>query len=286
MSVFELLGGDVMRGIGVRHRLLCAAAALLLFAACILPVFGTDTDYADGQVLFAARYGDYNSIRDTGLQFGTSSWQGASADLTEDRLCIRSSSDQKTYLLLPEEIPHTATYTILFEFRFSEVMETRGYCGFLLSSSGDAPSNRTELLLRADGTCDGAGQFGEAITAALAGGEYVRVEIPVRHGMMTEITTSVGENRETLELGNARIIPDGRRGFVLRNASCDIRMVKIVCGVDYESETGFYADNSYIAPPAEGEGPLSPPTGDGWWLPMVPVILCGAILWRKQRRCA
>lgn len=274
-----------MHGIrSVVRRLLWSSVCLLLCCACVSPALAADPTYTDGEVLFASRYGEYTSLRDTGVRFGTASWTGCDAALAEEYLRIRSSSDQKTYLLLPAEIPHTDTYTVVFTFRFSQVLEDRGYCGFLLSSSGDAPSNRTELILRANGVCDNAGQFGEAVTAALSGGQDVRVEIPVRHGMLTEITASVGDSRETLPFENVRAVPDGRRGFVFRNASCDLREVKIVCGVDYASETGFYAENSYIAPPSEGMDPISPPTFDGWWLPAIPGILSGVILWGMRRR--
>ena len=142
-----------------------------------------------------------------------------------------------------------------------------------------------EVILRASGACVQAGQFGKKIAAALADGEDVRVEIPIRHGMMTEITATAGSVRETLKLENVRAVPEGRRGFVFRNASCDIREVKIVCGVGYKEETGFYAENSYIAPPT-WEEPISPPTFDGWWLPAVPAILSGVILWAERRRRA
>jgi hypothetical protein len=97
-----------------------------------MPVFASDT-YTDGEVLFAARYGDYKSLRDTGVRLGTSSWEESRVSLADGYLRIHSSSDKKTYLLLPEEIPHTDTYTVVFTFRFSEVAEERGYCGFLLS---------------------------------------------------------------------------------------------------------------------------------------------------------
>ena len=263
-------------------RLFCVGVCLLLCCAWVMPVFASDT-YTDGEVLFAARYGDYTSLRDTGVRLGTSSWEGGGVRLEDGYLRIHSSSDQKTYLLLPEEIPHTDTYTVVFTFRFSEVAEERGYCGFLLSASGDAPSNRTELIFRANGESDKTGQFGDGIRTALAGGEEVRMEISVRHSMLTEITAVAGDVSETLKLENVRAVPTGRRGFVFRNASCDIREIKIVCGVGYEKETGFYAENSYVAPPGEGTDPVAPPTSDVWWLPAVPAILSGAILCRKRR---
>lgn len=273
-----------MHGIhGFMKRLVCAGVCILLCCAWVMPVFASDS-YTDGEVLFAARYGDYTSLWDTGVRLGTSSWEGSGVRLEDGYLRIQSSSDQKTYLLLPEEIPHTDTYTVIFTFRFSDLPEERGYCGFLLSSSGDAPSNRTELIFRADGKSDRTGQFGEAVTTALGGGDDVRMEISVRHGMLTEITAVAGDVSETLKLENVRAVPDGRRGFVFRNASCDIREIKIVCGVDYETETGFYAENSYIAPPAGDTEPVAPPTSDVWWLPALPAIVSGLILCRKRRR--
>ena len=264
-------------------RLFCVGVCLLLCCAWVMPVFASDT-YTDGEVLFAARYGDYKSLRDTGVRLGTSSWEESRVSLADGYLRIHSSSDKKTYLLLPEEIPHTDTYTVVFTFRFSEVAEERGYCGFLLSASGDAPSNRTELLFRANGESDKTGQFGDGICTALADGEEVRMEISVRHSMLTEITAVAGDVSDTLKLENVRAVPTGRRGFVFRNASCDIREIKIVCGVGYEKETGFYAENSYVAPPGEGTDPVAPPTSDVWWLPAIPAILSGAILCRKRSR--
>lgn len=268
----------------VLKRLLCAGVCLVLCCAWILPVFSSDPVYGDGEVLFASRYGEYTSLRDTGVRFGTSSWSGGRVTLADGYLRVASSSDQKTYILLPEEIPHTDTYTVIITFRFSDVVEARGYCGLLLSSSGDAPSNRMEVILRANGECDKTGNFGEDIASALAAGQDVRVEIPIRHGMMTEITAVAGDVSETLTMENVRAVPDGRRGVVFRNASCDIREVKIVCGVDYETESGFYSENSYIAPPSEDVEIVAPPTFDGWWLPAVGVVLGGAGLWRIRRR--
>lgn len=271
----------------VKNRLFGLFLALLVCGVCMLPLSAADADYADGEVLFAARYGEYTALRDTGLRFGTSSWQGARADLADGSLCVRSASDQKTYLLLPAEIPFMDTYTIVYEFRFSEIAEPGGYCGFILTSSGDAPSNRTELLLRASGACDGAGQFGEAISAALAAGDVIRVTIPIRHGMMSEIRVTAGDHDETLKMLNVRTVAQGRRGFVFRNASVDIRTVKIISGVDYETETGYYAEHSYIAP-ADDPGLVSPPTGDGvWWiLPVAGGACAAAHLLAKRRRYA
>ena len=120
-----------MHGIqGFMKRLVCAGVCILLCCAWAMPVFASDS-YTDGEVLFAARYGDYTSLRDTGVRLGTSSWEGSGVRLEDGYLRIQSSSDQKTYLLLPEEIPHTDTYTVIFSFRFSDLPEERGYCGFL-----------------------------------------------------------------------------------------------------------------------------------------------------------
>lgn len=266
------------------HRLLGLCLTLFLVCSlCVLPL--SAAEYAEGEVLFAARYEDYTSIRDTGLRFGTASWSGAGADLSDGSLCIRSASDRKTYLLLPEDIPFTDTYTIIYEFRFAEIAEMGGYCGFILTSSGDAPSNRTELLLRASGACDGAGQFGEAISSALTAGDPVQVTIPIRHGMMSEIRLRAGDTEETLAMDNVRTVAAGRRGFVLRNVSVDIHTVKIVSGVDYETESGYYAEYSYIAPQPEDPGLVSPPTGDGVWCAFLSVgCVCAALCLLVRRR--
>lgn len=278
-------GGDAMRAKknGLIRLFGLCLALFLTCGACVRPLAAAE--YTDGEVLFAARYEDYTSLRDTGLRFGTASWAGAGADLSDESLCIRSASDRKTYLLLPADIPSTDTYTIIYEFRFAEIAEMGGYCGFILTCSGDAPSNRTELLLRASGACDGAGQFGEAISSALAAGDPVQVTIPIRHGMMSEIRVRAGDVEETLTMENVRTVADGRRGFVLRNASVDLREVKIVSGVDYEAESGYYAEHSYIVPQPEDPGLVSPPTGDGVWCAFLLVGgACVAVCLLARRR--
>lgn len=284
--------GDVMQRVFcVKNRLIGVCLALLLaLSMCIVPLLAADTAYEDGRVLFAARFKDYSYRSETGTALGTLSWPEAKVTLADGVLHVRSSSDQKTYLLLPEEIPSADTYTVVYEFRFSDVAEPGGYCGFILTSSGDGPSNRTELILRANGSCDGVGQFSDAMAAALQSGTFVRVTIPIRHGMLSEIRLSADGQEEVLDMANVRTVAEGRRGFVFRNASADLRLVKVVAGVDYASETGYYAKYSYRAPDAvpdtEDEEIVAPPTGEKTaWL-IVAVLATGGLLCFRRRRYA
>lgn len=284
--------GDVMRRVlCVKNRLIGVCLALLLaLGVCIMPLLAADTAYEDGRVLFAARFKDYSYRSETGMTLGTLSWPEAKVTLADGVLHVRSSSDQKTYLLLPDEIPSADTYTVVYEFRFSDVAEPGGYCGFILTSSGDGPSNRTELILRANGSCEGAGRFSDAMASALQSGAFVRVTIPIRHGMLSEIRLSADGQEEILDMANVRTVAEGRRGFVFRNASADLRSVKVVAGVDYTAETGYYAKYSYRAPDAvpdtEDEEIVAPPTGEMWAWPVIAIVAIGGIVCFRRRRCA
>jgi hypothetical protein len=87
-----------------------------------------------------------------------------------------------------------------------------------------------------------------------------------------------------------RTVAEGRRGFVFRNASADLRSVKVVAGVDYAAETGYYAKYSYRAPDAvpdtEDEEIVAPPTGEMWAWPVFAIVAIGGIVCFRRRRCA
>ena len=227
--------------------LLCCTVLVL---ACGVPAWAGDTEYADGEVLFASRYGEYTSLRDTGLRFGTASWDGASLSLGESGLSVGSASDYKTWLLLPPDLPFPATYTVVYTFRFTELLAANGACGFLLTSSGDAPSNRTEAVVRASGDCGDFGVLGRSLAAAMQDGEWVTVRIPIRHGMLSELEVSAAGESETMQLKNVRSVARGGRGFVFRNASVEIGSVLLVSGADFGAKPlgGWYAAHNYIAP--------------------------------------
>ena len=250
-------------------KFLCVILSLCFFYALI--VSSAASDPRSGEVLFAQRYADFDDPRETGIRVGTGG--GVPAVSADGGLRIDVIDDRKAYLLLPD-MPDgaawTDTYTVEFSFRFTDVSAANGYFGFLLTATGDAPLNRTELLLRANGACDGVGQLGEEITAAIADGMAVSVSVPVLHGMMYEVTVKCGAYSETMTLPSVRTIGEGRRGFVLRNASAEVQGVSVTNGVDYDRKFGKYASESY-RPAEEDLADLpSPSTGDG--------MLCAILL--------
>ena len=223
-----------------------------------------------GEVMFAQRYADFSDFADTGIRIGTGG--GTPTVSVDGALSIESSDDLKAYLLLPD-LPNGGawadTYTVEFSFSFTKIAAANGYFGFLMTGKGDVPSNRTELIVRANGTVDGIGAFGDAFKEAMASGKTVHVTVPVREGMMYEVQAVCDGCVETLVLPSVKIIGEGSRGFVLRNATVLLESVHVVGGVGYPVKTGKYATESYKIMPGE-DVPVSPPTAD-----RVSVFVCG-----------
>lgn len=268
----------------------CAAflALALLFAAALVPLSATDpfSSVSEGEVLFASRYADYASLRDTGVYFGTLSWSGASAALRDGELIV-STDDRKSYLLLPATDSWPDTYTVRYSFRFTDITAPNAYCAFLLTSWGDAPSNRTELTVRAAGSVDGFGACSDALAAAIADGQTLTVTVPILHGMLHEVTLAAGDETQTLRLDRVRSIAEGNRGFALRSASVAVSSVEVFCGADISSPSGYFASHSFFAPPEEAtDDPHSPPTGDGIFLfaaALLAASATGRALVRRRR---
>lgn len=227
-------------------------ASFLALLLCVIAVFSctvlaeASSVHHLGEVLYAARFADYNTVRETGIRFGTSSWSGADLSLMDGRLSVSSSSDHKTYLLLPTDIPQADTYTIEYTFRFTDYLAENGYCGMILTSSGDAPSNRTELVFRVSGTVDNTDQV--CVLSGAASGEWITVKIIVRMGFLVKFTAECGEEKHSFDMVQLKRISPGGRGFVLRNASVEIASIEIVNGEGYKKKIGAYAASSYMTP--------------------------------------
>ncbi len=262
----------------------------IVLAFCLCAFLLSDVsagDALDGTVFFAQRYADFTDPQETGIRFGTG---GGSAALSlEDGLSVSAADDRKVYLLLPD-LPEgigTDTYTVEFTFRFTEIFADNGYFGFLMTAKGGVPSNRTELILRAAGSSDGIGTFSEAFSSAMVDGEWVFVTVPVLDGMMYEVNVRCGDAEETLVLPAVKMIADGSRGFVLRNASALVDSVAVVSGVGYTKKLGAYASSSYKVPLSSEDSSLpdSPPTRDAA-LPVIgaAAVAGAAVLCLRRRR--
>ncbi len=266
----------------MRRKMLCVLALFCLLTMLIPAVSAADPQA--GTVLFAQRYAEITDARFAGLRVGTSG--GTPKLRAESALYIDMTDDRKTYLLLPD-LPNGGawcdTYTVEFSFRFTEIAASNGYFGFLMTAQGDAPSNRTEVILRAGGTCDGVGNLEDGIAKAMAAGESVQVAVLVDHGMMYEIRVRVGEREQSLTLPAVKTVGQGSRGFVLRNASAAVESVAVVSGVDYGHRVGDFASDSYWVEPEETD---APDTADGClavW-PVLAVTAVCAFCVRRRRR--
>lgn len=255
-----------------RYRFSAEILILLLLCFTAFAPFARAAEPPAGEVQYAARFADYSDLRTTGLRFGTSSWTGASLKLDGGELCVSSSSGEKTYLLLPTPDSQTDTYTIVYTFRFTDTLSSNAYCGFLLSSRGDEPMSRTELLIRADGTVDGyTSSPNEKLRQAAAEGTPITVRVAVKYNFLISFSLETdGEIVGAYKPSMLKSISAGGRGFVLRNTSAAISSVTVVNGTDYTQLSGRYAEQSYIAPPEWVMPALpAPPTGDA-------AVLCAA----------
>ncbi len=265
----------------MRRKMLCVLVTLCLFAF-LIPTAAADEPLV-GTVLFAQRYGELADFRMSGIRIGTSG--GTPGLRTDGALQIDVTDDRKAYLLLPELPDGGAwcdTYTVAFSFRFTDVAASNGYFGFLMTAQGDGPSNRTEVILRAGGTCDGVGELDWSIADAMAAGETVFVSIFVDHGMMYAISVRAGAEEQTLTLPAVKTIGTGVRGFVLRNASVAVDSVEVISGIGYENKLGGFAAASYWI---QQEDVLPPDTADGSLavLPFLAAAVGAAYLLRRRR---
>ena len=261
----------------------CTAVCLLLCVLCF--VFCAPLRAAEAEPTFyAARFGEYTSLRDTGVCLGTASGKTSSVKLDGGALRLAAASGEKSYLLLPDPVKAPDTYAIEFSFRFSEIASSNGYLGFLLSSQGDAPSGRTELIIRADGTVDGySAQVSEIQKKAAAAGERITVRILVVYGYMVDFRLSVaGADVAGCAPDKLVAVDPAGWGFVVRNASAELYSVRAVDG-DYAALVTAPQSQNYIAP-AEWQMPemAAPPTGDPAWL-FAAVCVLSAVMARKLR---
>lgn len=265
------------------RRLLALLFALVWSVLCSLPVCAGEI--SAGQVLYASDFSAYTSLRDTGVRFGTLSGDQSGMRLEEGELHLTSGGGEKTYLLLPDTGLWTDTYVMEFVFRFTEIDSANGYCGLILSSRGDAPSGRTELIFRADGTVDGYKVENSALQKAAEQGKPITVRIHVTYGFLVDFQVILdGGEMETYTPESLSRVSSGGRGFVLRNASAAFASVRAVSGAYEELEKADAAPN-YMAPADwQFPGEIAPPTGDRTVFLLFCASAAAVLLLRMRRR--
>ena len=201
--------------------------ALVLFSVCFLclnvPVLAGDVK--NGEVLYHQDFSVLSEIEKSGIVRGTSSSESA---------------------ILPAAAA-VDSYTIEFDFSFAEIRSENGYVGFLLTCRGTEPTNVTALVIRADGTIDEFDEPDAVLKKAIADGGTIHVKIPVEKDVLHKIELTADGKTYVLERENVKVLDDGGRGFVVRNASVRIGGIYLVNGVGYTKKTGTYACASYAA---------------------------------------
>lgn len=244
--------------ISLRSFILLVFCAVFLVST--LPVT-TLASHSAGEVLYHQDFTRVSTAHLAGIRAGSANAQESQIGVTTDGLVIDPNGERRTYAILPE-IENTDTYTVDLTFRFRSVHRTNGYFAFLLTCTGDKPSNVTPVVLRADGAVDGFGDLDNAIVQHYKNGDPIRLTIPVVDGVLHSLTISSGTDSQTLERTSLLRIPDGNCGFCVRNASVLIEDTAILYGTDYEMPTGYYATHSYAEDDGARTDILSPATGD------------------------
>lgn len=214
-------------------------SALLII--CILPLSAAAA--TPGEVMYRQDFSDISYPEYAGIKKGTSGEDGCSIEIDGGMLAINNFNDIRAYAIFPQ-IDTGADYTVIFKFKFTELFKSNGYAAFMLTCTGDEPSNITSALVRANGNCDDFGTMGEELCESVKSGEIVTVTIPIEDRTLHEMKISCNGITETLIKEKVVDIPEGKFGFAVRNASVAVEEVVIVSGINYPRLTGEFAIRS------------------------------------------
>jgi len=244
-----------------------AVRILAVLVLLTVPVFAEQPEYEVGEVVYHQKFSEISESALSGIRKGTSSTKQSEIVCDGETLSINTYDDGRVYAILPAS-DWTESFTMEFDFSFTEVASRNGYIAVMLTSTGDEPGNISSVVFRAKGTVDNFGTVSEDIVKSIRDGEKVHVTIPIVKGVLSKIILKAGEETQELERKSILLIGNGNRGFYVRNASVDISEVFIVNGTDYEEKTGFWAENSYVennmsvTEEGKAEIPLAPATGE------------------------
>lgn len=218
---------------------ICKRFLIMSFAVMIfLPLYvsakvnaATET----GDIIYRQDFTDTDTLGAAGIKKGTSGADGFRLSIYGGYLHIDNCDDTRAYVVFPE-IVTPENYTVSFTFSFTDIVSSNGYLAFMLSCTGDEPVNITSAPVRADGKCDGFGELGDEMSAAMAEGSDITVEIPVEKRTLHEMTVRVGDLSRTLILENIVDVNEGSFGFVVRNASANVKNVYMISGTEYDGE--------------------------------------------------
>ena len=264
------------------HAFFCTILCMVFIALSLTTsVFA---GYTPGEVLYHQDFTRVSTASLAGIRAGSVNDELAQIGITENGLVIAPNGDKRTYAILPE-IESTDTYTIDLTFRFQDVHAANGYFAFLLTCTGEKPSNVTAVRFRADGSIDDFGELNKEIVQHYKDGDAIRAVIPVVDGVLHTVTVSCGGRSQTLERASLLRIPDGNRGFCVRNANVLIEDTAVLYGTDYEKPTGYYTTHSYAEDDGARTDVLSPSTSDHHAVFRCMALFSAAMLvWTRKRR--
>ena len=264
------------------RAIFCTVFCVILIAFSLtIPAFA---GYTPGEVLYHQDFTRVSTASLAGIRGGSVNDEAAQIGVNEDGLVILPKGDKRTYAILPE-IENTDTYTIDLTFRFLDVHAANGYFAFLLTCTGEKPSNVTAVRFRADGSIDDFGELNKEIVRHYKAGDAIRAVIPVVDGVLHTVTVSCGGQSQTLERASLLRIPDGSRGFCVRNANVLIEDTAVLYGTDYEKPTGYYATHSYAEDDGARTDVLSPSTSDHHGIVCCMALFSATVLvWTRKRR--
>ncbi len=271
-----------MRNKAVRKgRTIC----LLLIFCMVFGLSAAAVPVETGEVLYHQDFAGIGNLRCTGIRLGTDSSTSTRLKTDGDALLFTTYDDLRNYAILPT-IPWTEDYTIEFTFRFEDVRARNGYLAFLLTCWGEEPSNITGLLIRANGSIDDFAPLSEEMKSIIQEGDTpIHVTIPVENGILYEVTVSAGEETDTVKRTSLKRIPEGNRGFGVRNTSAAVEEVFVVNGTGYTAKTGDFATASWSDDPANQALTGAPDTGEGVHLmTAMTVSLLGTLLVKRTRK--
>lgn len=227
----------------MKRFLVCITALALLFSLGLPVPAG---EQLPGKVLYHQDFSVLSELELSGIVRGTSSAEKAEITCAGDTLELNTFDNERVYVLLPETKTEDS-YTIEFDFSFSEIRSENAYIGFILTCRGTEPTNVTALVIRADGTIDDFDEPDEALMKAIADGGKIQVKIPVKKNVLHTVELTADGKTYVLERDNVKVLGDGGRGFVVRNTSVDVSEIFIADGTGYTEKYGEYAKSSYAS---------------------------------------
>ncbi len=250
---------------------------LVLFAVVFLtlgiPISAQNPSYIQGEVIYHQDFSVLSDFALSGIAKGTSSSDLTRFSCVNGAFHIETYDGGRAYAILPDS-DWTRNFTVEFTFSFAENTAANGYLAVILTSSGDEPTNISQINIRAKGTVDDFESPSTEMIRQIRAGETVTVRVPVENGVIQQLTLSSGEITEELQRTSLMLIGSGNRGFSVRNANVDISEIYIVNGTEYTNKIGYWAEHSYAedggtqSSPAEGTE-TAPETGDAFTAAMI-----------------